>query len=223
MPLVFVTGIDTDAGKSISSGLLARYLKDQKESVITQKLVQTGCEKRSEDIVKHREIMGIELSEFDKNGTTCPYLFSYPASPHLSAEMEGKNIDFNYIQSCTQTLLKNFKWVILEGAGGLMVPLNNKTTTLDYIQQNRYPVILVSTSKLGSINHTFLSLEALKSKKIRIIGIIFNHLNSEDPLITENSKKTIKKFYPDIPLVEIPYLNDIQKFGRIDFSPFFDR
>ena len=100
MSVIFITGIDTGAGKSIATGLIARYLYKNNKSVITQKIVQTGCEKISEDIALHRKIMGIDLNEDDKKGLTCPYTFKYPASPHLAAQMEQKEIDLDVVVTC---------------------------------------------------------------------------------------------------------------------------
>ena len=80
---LFIGGIDTDIGKTYATGVLAKALYNRGLKVITQKLVQTGCEGIAEDIITHRDIMGMPLQALDKDGTTCPYVFSKPASPHL--------------------------------------------------------------------------------------------------------------------------------------------
>ncbi|MBL6957333.1 MAG: AAA family ATPase, partial [Chlorobium phaeobacteroides] len=82
--VIAIAGIDTGIGKSVATGLLARSLLESGSRVITQKMVQTGCQDVSEDILLHREIMGVPLQDVDRDGTTCPYVFSYPASPHLA-------------------------------------------------------------------------------------------------------------------------------------------
>ncbi len=89
----FISGIDTDCGKTFITGYIARNLHKNGVSVITQKLVQTGCELLSEDIEEHRRIMEISLQSVDINGTTCPYNFAFPASPHFSAQLENTEID----------------------------------------------------------------------------------------------------------------------------------
>lgn len=88
-----VSGIDTDIGKSVATGLMARSLSLLGYSVITQKLVQTGCRGVAEDILRHRQLMGVDLLPEDQSGLTCPYVFSKPCSPHLAAELEGTVID----------------------------------------------------------------------------------------------------------------------------------
>ena len=95
--IYFVSGIDTDAGKSVVTGLIARSLLHQGVNVITQKFIQTGCRGISEDILTHRRIMGIPVQDVDRDGTTCPYVMTYPASPHLAAEIDHLAIDLRRV------------------------------------------------------------------------------------------------------------------------------
>ncbi|MCF8998856.1 dethiobiotin synthase [Acinetobacter nectaris] len=191
----FISGIDTEVGKTYATGYLARRYLEAGQSVITQKLIQTGNEAYSEDILKHREIMGVPLFEEDHQKITMPEIFSYPASPHLSAKLDRRPINFNKIAKATQQLTENFELVLLEGAGGLMVPLTDDLLTIDYIQQHEFPVILVTSGRLGSINHTLLSLEALKSRNINLHAIAYN-LNdeSEDQTISIETQRYLKEY-----------------------------
>lgn len=154
MAVYFISGIDTDAGKSIVTGVIARTLLKSGVHVITQKFIQTGCVGISEDILKHRDIMGLKLQDVDEDGTTCPYVMTYPASPHLAAEIDHVNIDIKLNHQSTEKLASLYDVVLLEGAGGLYVPVTRNYLTIDYIQEYKHPLILVSSSKLGSINHT---------------------------------------------------------------------
>lgn len=113
MAVYFISGIDTDAGKSIVTGVIARTLLSQGVKVITQKFIQTGCTGISEDILKHRELMEVELYEADKDGTTCPYVMTYPASPHLAAEIDGVHIDVKRIHQSTEKLVSQYDVVLL--------------------------------------------------------------------------------------------------------------
>ncbi|ESK37656.1 dethiobiotin synthase [Acinetobacter nectaris CIP 110549] len=190
----FISGIDTEVGKTYATGYLAKQYLEAGQSVITQKLIQTGNEAYSEDILKHREIMGVPLFEEDHQKITMPEIFSYPASPHLSAKLDQRPINFNKIEKATQQLVEKFELVLLEGAGGLMVPLTDDLLTIDYIQQYEFPVILVTSGRLGSINHTLLSLEALKSRNINLHAIAYN-LNdeSEDQTISIETQRYLKE------------------------------
>lgn len=211
---IFISGIDTDTGKTIATGLIALYLKKQGYKVITQKIVQTGCNKLSEDILKHREIMGEKLNKFDLQGLTCPYVFKFSASPHLSAKLENIEINTDKILKATKELEKHFEYVLIEGVGGLFVPLNNNMYLIDYIVSNKYPLILITSGKLGSINHTILSLEAIKKRKIRLKAIIYNNFISKNKTINKDSKDYLKQYlitnFPKVQFIEIENINKSQ-------------
>lgn len=224
MPVIFITGIDTDSGKTMATGLMARYLHKNNKSIITQKLAQTGCENISEDIITHRKIMGIDLTEEDKKGLTCPYLFKYPASPHLSAKLENKKINTDIITNATESLLKNYNIILLEGAGGLYVPLNDELTILDYIEIHNYPIIIVSSSKLGSINHTLLSLDAIKNRDLDVRGIIYNHFPKQDAVLMKDTREVFEKYLSqywfNAFIIDIPIF-DFNSIPNIDFGRLF--
>lgn len=174
MTVLFISGIDTDIGKTIATGQLARALYQKEHKIITQKLVQTGCCDIAEDLITHRNMMGLPLQRVDKDGTTCPYVFSKPASPHLSSALEQTAIEPDVITAATDKLLKDYDIVLLEGAGGLMVPITHSLLTLDYIAKQGYPIVLVTSGRLGSINHTLLSIEAIESRSLKLHALIYN-------------------------------------------------
>lgn len=190
----FVTGIDTDIGKSYATGYIAKEWAAQGKKVITQKLVQTGNADLSEDILLHRKIMGIDLQPVDLDRTTCPVVFSYPASPHLAAKLDGRGFDLDRIARATQTLLETCDTVLIEGAGGIMVPLSETVLTIDYIATHRLPVIIVTTPRLGSLSHTLLTLDACKTRDIEVHAIAWNAFETADELIAGDSKAFLQRY-----------------------------
>lgn len=186
-PPIAVCGIDTGVGKSIVSGLLARHLLDQGKSAITLKLAQTGCVGKSEDILLHRRLMGIGWQPADEQGLTCPYCFPFPASPHLAAELAGAVIDPAKLDHAADSLAAQFDQLIVEGAGGLLVPLTRSLLFLDYLQARNWPLLLVTSPRLGSINHTLLCLEAVKQRQMRLLGLVYNLHGSHPPEIVRDS------------------------------------
>ncbi len=222
MSTYFISAIDTDAGKTIITGLLARHLKQQGREVITMKMAQTGCLEYSEDIEKHRQIMGIPLLEIDKKQETCPYLFKFPASPHLAADMECVSIDEDRVYQAVQNIEMQFKDVLVEGVGGLMVPMNDEVMVVDFVQQHQLPVILVTSGRLGSINHTLLSLEVMKNRGIDVYGVIYNHYPVTAPEITTDSAKVIKshlkKYYPNALWGEVPVINEGEELPEVELD-----
>lgn len=219
MKTFFITGIDTDAGKSVATGMLAKYLLGKGVNVITQKLIQTGCVGVSEDIATHRRLMGIDLQPVDTDYTTCPQVFTYPCSPHLAAEIDGRTIDFDAIKASTARLESMYDVVLLEGAGGVMVPITRSCYTIDYIADNRLPVILVTSSKLGSINHTLLSLGALFVRNIEVAGIIYNKYPAGSAEITADSMRVIADYLTQqsrhVPIAE---MGQVDNGTSVDFG-----
>ena len=206
----FVTGIDTNVGKSYATGYIARQYAMEGKRVITQKFIQTGNTGISEDIEIHRKIMGVNLFPVDLDGTTCPIMLSYPASPHLAAAIERKKNDIDLITASTNLLTKNYDIVIIEGAGGIMTPVTEQLTTLDYIKNQQLPVIVVCSPKLGSINHTLLTLEMCRMNNIMVNTLIYNKFTIENPLICHDTEnyliRYINKYLRRCRWMELPFL-----------------
>lgn len=204
----FITGIDTNIGKSYATGWLARELNRKGIKTITQKMIQTGNVGHSEDIDLHREIMGIPFTEEDKERITFPIVFSYPASPHLAAEIDHKSILIEKITASSRILAGRYDVVLLEGAGGLMVPITRDYLTVDYIAEQKLPTILVTSGRLGSINHTLLSIEALEKRGIALYGVIYNSFPKSDEIIDNDTevylREFLKKRYPDTRFWTLP-------------------
>ena len=210
--IYFVSGIDTEIGKTYATGFLAKLWTEQGKKVITQKLIQTGNADISEDIEKHREIMGQGWFQEDHDKLTMPEIFSYPASPHLATRLDNREIDFQKIEDATQTLAERFEIVLLEGAGGLMVPSITSLLTIDYVAHHQFPVILVTSGRLGSINHTLLSLEALKSRGLKLHALVYNLKDeSKDPLISRDTSNYLKDYlaihFPEAEWIELAKMN----------------
>lgn len=192
--ILFISGIDTDVGKTFATGIYAKQLMQQGYSVITQKMIQTGCRGIAEDILTHRQLQGIELTAEDLAGQTCGYLFDYPCSPHMAAAMQNVEIDIKKIEKQTALLAQKYDYVLIEGAGGLAVPYNQQHTSLDYLQQYGYPLVLVTSGKLGSINHTLLSLMACRQYGIKVQTLIYNLYPNSDPLITQHTQQFLQNY-----------------------------
>lgn len=210
--VVFVSGIDTEIGKTVVTGWLAQLWAAQGENVITQKLVQTGCVGASDDILLHRRIMGTGLFDEDGDGTTMPALFAYPASPHLAARLEQRALDLSAIEAATARLCERYETVLIEGAGGLMVPLTEQLLTIDYVAEKGWPVLLVTSGRLGSINHTLLSLEALVARGIALHGVAWNSRDdSSDEVIAADSRGFIRDWvlqrFPDAVWYDVPRID----------------
>lgn len=207
--IYFVSGIDTDAGKSYCTAWLAKELANEGHRVITQKFIQTGNVGHSEDIDLHRRIMGTGYLPEDREGLTMPEIFSYPCSPHLAARIDGRPIDFDKIERATLELASRYDRVLVEGAGGLMVPLTEDFLTIDYVAQKHYPLVFVTSGKLGSINHTLLSFEAIRSRNIVLDTVLYNlYPPVKDTTIQEDTQgyigRYLEKYFPGTRFLTVP-------------------
>jgi len=225
MSVLFISGIDTDIGKTYATGMIAKALMQQGVNVITQKLVQTGVSINSktgemgiaDDIITHRTLMGIPLQPCDLDFTTCPYRYQKPASPHLAVKLANAVLDPKVIDNATHRLQADYDVVLLEGAGGLLVPITEQLLTLDYIATQGYPIILVTSGRLGSINHTLLSLEAISQRGLSVHSVVYNpihdtSLNTDNEIATstiEFLKNHLQQHYPTTHWLQLPYLNNI--------------
>lgn len=192
--IIFVSGIGTNVGKSYATGWLANKLNSEKKNAITLKMIQTGNDGYSEDIDIHRKIMGLPLLDEDKDFTTAPIIMTYPASPHLAAKIDHCTIDLSKIDRSTEKLFEKYDTILMEGAGGLMVPITETYTTIDYIRGHNLPLALVTNGQLGSISHTLLALEAIKTRQIKLKYVVYNPYFDEDKIIAEETQKYLGEF-----------------------------
>ena len=155
---LFITGISTDVGKTIASAIIVEALQAD-----YWKPIQAGDLEHS-DTHKVQSLVSNTQSHFHSNS----YALQTPASPHLAASIDGITITMNQIQEP-----KTNNHLVVEGAGGILVPLNDTQSVVDLIQPD-YKVIVVSRHYLGSINHTLLTIEALQNRQIQVAGIIFS-------------------------------------------------
>ncbi len=156
---LIVAGISTEIGKTVTSAILVEALKAD-----YWKPVQSGALEDS-DTETVRRLISNSVSQFHPEA----YRLREPLSPHAAAEIDGVTIAIDQI-----TLPETNNALVVELAGGLLVPLNNRDLNIDLVQRWGLPVVLVSRNYLGSINHTLLSVEALRSRQIPVMGIIFN-------------------------------------------------
>ena len=206
---IFVSGIDTDAGKTYATAWLQLRLMDEGKSVITQKFIQTGCVGTSEDIEAHRRLSGTGPMPEDAEGLTAPIIFSYPASAQLAARMDGREIDLGVIDRAREELARRYDVVLVEGAGGLMVPIADTFMAIDYAVSRNLPVALVTNSRLGSINHTILSLEALRNHGAKLHSVLYNTWYDKDsaPIAADTQafiRRYIERNHPGTPFYVVP-------------------
>jgi len=191
---LFVTGTDTSVGKTYVCARLLEFLKNRNINGGYQKWIATGTEKRlPEDVNLCLGAAGIspglELVE-----QLAPYCFRFPASPHLAAEMEDRAVEPEVIIKNYQKLAAGYKWLIVEGVGGVMVPLRRDLLLVDLLAQLQPRTLVVARSGLGTLNHTLLTLEALRKRNVPVLGIVFSDTAiQEDERLVQDNMRTIEE------------------------------
>lgn len=199
---IVIAGIDTDVGKTFTTTVIADTFGRMNRTVSICKPVQTGTDYGDSDPVA----VVSALSEIVRlpPELEIPFHFRFPASPDYAARLEGRRIGASEIaEKVRAAAATNIADVLLiELAGGVLVPLNETETNLDLIAMLGYPVILVTHAKLGMVNHTLLSWDAMRRRGVNIAGTIINRFpNEPDPLATDNLE-TIRRF-TDTPILAV--------------------
>jgi len=203
---VFIAGTDTGVGKTLTAGLLADYLAKKSIDVITQKWVQTGCDNLAAcDVAVHRELMGARGAIVPEQ---VPYSFKGAFSPHLAAALEGAAINIEKIKADFEALKHKHQSVVVEGVGGVFVPFNDFKLVLDLVVRLKFPAVVVVKNHVGAINHALLTLEYLKVRKVKVLGLIFNDAPGEDRRVLEDNPRIINKISMCPVLGRLPFNKD---------------
>lgn len=224
MRAIFICGTDTGVGKTIVTGLLLKEFREKGIKAISQKWVQTGCAGFPSDIEQHLKIAGISKKEIkDDLSLINPYCLKFPSSPHLAAKLEKKRLDVKVIKDSFNKLSKKYDYVIVEGVGGTLVPFDDKTLIIDIVKELKLPVLIVADNKLGAINHTLLTIESLKKRGLKIVGIIFNNTEkANDKRINRDNPKIIQKLSGVKVLNVLPYSKKINSLKfKTDEKPIY--
>ncbi len=205
----FITGTDTEIGKTLLTSLLALGLLKHDVNCCPVKPIATGGvlyegRRISEDALFYKKIIPIGESLSQLN----PFCLIRPASPHFVAEIENQSFDLPHIFQKLQNLSEKYEFLLIEGIGGWLVPLTYNYLVADFAKDIGLPVILISANKLGTINHTLLTLESIRGRGIEPMGVIFTKLSPDsDPDLEKNNVETVRKIGKTEIIGKIPYLH----------------
>lgn len=242
---IFITGTDTGVGKTIVSAAIIRALIKRGIKVGAMKPIETGCKKtedreqktedRIENLIPSDGIFLREMAEMDDNiDLVTPLRFEYPLSPMVASDLEKKPVDLQRVFSAYKKLSKKYEFMVVEGAGGLLVPItkNSKQSAVssqqskkkylktyfvsDLIKDLQLHIIVVARPTLGTINHTLLTVNQALREGINVRGVIINYHNpSEDSIAEKTNPDVLRELCPVPLLVILPYVEDI-KLRTID-------
>lgn len=207
---IFITATDTGVGKTIVTGMLAKALirtgKLGNLSIDVWKPVQSGAELHSEDAdssMLHR-LSGLSGDSSHRVGST----YQLPLAPWIAARRVGEVVPYDDLLVESRKRLQQ-RFCLVEGAGGVFVPLTERHTLLDFAMELELPVLIVARPGLGTVNHTLLTIEALRSRKLSILGVVINGVTDQhDSLAVEENIEMIEKFGRVKVVGVVPYLQE---------------
>jgi dethiobiotin synthetase len=188
MPSFFVTGTDTEVGKTLISGALILKMRELGAKALGFKPVVAGTYRNQDGQILNEDLETLRIASnlAPSQLNICPYILDTPAAPHLVAKEAGTRLDLARMERAFQEVLNHSDCLIVEGAGGFLVPINEQENLSQFAERIKLPVILVVGMKLGCLNHALLTIEALKSRNLKIAGWVANILSNEMPFLTEN-------------------------------------
>ncbi len=198
---VFIIGTDTGVGKTVIAAGIALVARERKMRIGVMKPVATGCFDREGQLLSHDTLFLLEASGANSHELANPVRFRNPLAPLAAAREEDGSVDTSHILRAYEELHENFDYVIVEGIGGLMVPFTENYFVSDLIKEFDLPVVIVSRTKLGTINHTLLTIESAKSKGLTVKGIIFNNFNEGALSIDEKTSPRIIEDLSGVPVL----------------------
>ena len=191
IPGLFVTGTDTDVGKTVVAGAIAAWFRRQGTRVAVLKPLATGCERRREGLVStDAEFLAHCADSPHPLDVICPQRFAEPLAPSVAAERAGTPVDWGAVQRSLDFMARDSDVIIVEGVGGVMVPLDDRHTVLDLAKCLRLPAIVVARAGLGTINHTLMTIEALR-QVTRVAGVVINRYPAENASVAEETNPRV--------------------------------
>jgi len=203
---IFITGTDTGVGKTFITSALAGYLRGRGVGVGVMKPAETGCPQQDgvlipEDAVRLKEASGCP----EPLETICPYRFAEPLAPSIAAERAGRKIDIDLLLSTYGEISAKHDITLVEGAGGLMVPLLPAYTYADFAGVLKLPLVVVAANRLGAINHLVLTLEHAYCKGLKVLGYVLNGSSRETSLAAETNREVLSGLTGVPCLAELPF------------------
>jgi len=201
---IFITGTDTGVGKTFFACGLAAYLHELGCRVGVMKPVETGCAERDgrlfpEDALRLKNASGC-AEPIEK---ICPYRLAEPLAPSIAAERAGVRIDIAHLLAIYDEIRAQHDITLVEGAGGLMVPLLPSYTFADFARVLKLPVVVIAANKLGAINHLLLTLEHASCKDLSMLGYVLHRMSSESSLASDTNRETL------VGLTGVPCLGEL--------------
>ncbi|HMB96432.1 MAG TPA: dethiobiotin synthase [Tepidisphaeraceae bacterium] len=216
IPGLFVTGTDTDVGKTVIAGAIANWFSRRNVRTAVCKFAATGCVHRREGLVSEdAEFLAVSANSKHPLDLIAPQRWVEPLAPAIAAQRANQPIDWFVIDNSIRLMSQDSDVMIVEGVGGIMVPLDEKNTVLDVAIALKIPTIIVARAGLGTINHTLLTISALRAANVEVAGVVMNRYHAESPDAAEETNPRAIQHWGKTPLLCIVPDEPLIKNGKI--------
>jgi dethiobiotin synthetase len=204
IPGLFVTATDTEVGKTVISGAIADHFRRQGARVAVSKPVATGAVHRREGWVSEdAEFLASCADTPFTLDLVCPQRYREPLAPAVAADRSGEPLDWEAVERSLRLMTAESDVIVVEGVGGVLVPLDKTHTVLDLARWLALPTVIVARPNLGTINHTLLTIEALRRAAVPIAGVVINRYPSDTPSVVEETNPRYIEKYGKVPILAI--------------------
>ena len=215
---LFITGTDTGVGKTVVTAAILAWLQHRGKKVGVMKPIETGVDSECSSPANSDALFLMECGGIkDALAEICPIRLKPAASPFQAALIENRSIQPETILSAYRTLSEKYDWMLVEGIGGVRVPITRDTGVMDLMRDLGLPAVVVARYQLGTLNHTLMTLDTLKQNGIPVRGVVFNQTRPEAPdAIEQNQPRLIEELSGTQVLGEFPYIDNL---NTQSFSP----
>lgn len=202
LPGLFITGTDTGVGKTLVAGAIADWFRRRNQRVGVLKPIATGCAHRREGLVSEdAEFLAHCADARFPLDVICPQRYAEPLAPAVAAERAGTAVDWDAVTRSLRMIQSASDVMIIEGVGGVMVPLDAKHTVLDFAQWVKLPAVVVARPNLGTINHTLLTVNTLRAAGVTVAGVVINRYPAESASVAEETNPRAIERWGKVPVL----------------------
>lgn len=217
---IFITGTDTGVGKTVVAAGLALALRERGVRVGVMKPVATGCSGEGKRLISEDAVYLFEAAENERPALTNPLRFRHPLAPSVASVIEKKEVPIDKILKAYRDLQRHYEFIIVEGIGGLLVPITKEYFVANLIHEFELPLVIVTRGGLGTINHTLLTVDAAVIRGFEVRGIIFNRMPRVNFSMAEITNPKVIHDLTGIPILgSLPELEDVDvercRFGSL--------
>lgn len=202
---LFVTGTDTDVGKTFVTCWIARQMRAAGLKIGAYKPACSGCQTAStgEKVWLDVQYLRSATGDVFEESLICPQRFAAPLAPPAAAALEGRQVDEQLLASGLDAWKGRVDYLLIEGVGGLLCPLGETLTVLDLVATSGYPLLIVSRMSLGTINHTLLTIEVARARGIPIAGVLMNQSTAAEDISPDNRNPELIARYGRVPVLGV--------------------